>query len=466
MLIAVWQLLDRAGGRPRRRRAAAQAPIESELTLITPVSKFIHDAALKAFAEYAKEKWNVTVKTNAIPAGTPVAYGRIVEWKGRPDADIFWGGESALFEKLAEQKLLQKVEICKEAWDSIPASIGKPKPIPLKDKDGYWIGTALEPYGLVYHPVKIKRLGIAEPKDWDDLLDPKLKGEVAQCAPTRSSSSNATYEVILSMYGEDKGWEWLKKLAANTGHFTARSRDVPTVVAKGEYAAGFAVPSYMAFEEKLAGFDIKFVAPKNAFVTPEPMAILAGARNPQGRARVHRVPADRARPAGLHGARPVPDHAQVQGAGRARLDGRDGRGVHRRRALLLRRRGHQRLRRGAWPPSARRRSRRGSARTSRRSGRRRTRDRARMKIPLQGVVKRFGATIAVDRTHLEIADGELFTLLGPSGCGKTTLLRLIAGFYSRPTRARSASASGGWTRCRPTSGTSAWCSRTTRCGRT
>jgi iron(III) transport system substrate-binding protein len=257
----------------------AQAPIESELTLITPVSKFIHDAALKAFAEYAKEKWNVTVKTNAIPAGTSVAYGRIVEWKGRPDADIFWGGESALFEKLAEQKLLQKIEISKEAWDSIPASIGKPKPIPLKHKDGFWIGTALEPYGLVYHPVKFKRLGLAEPKDWNDLLDPKLKGEIAQCAPTRSSSSNATYEVILSMYGEDKGWEWLKKLAANTGHFTARSRDVPTVVAKGEYAAGFAVPSYMAFEEKLAGFDLRFVAPKNAFVTPEPTAILTGARN-------------------------------------------------------------------------------------------------------------------------------------------------------------------------------------------
>jgi iron(III) transport system substrate-binding protein len=37
----------------------------------------------------------------------------------------------------------------------------------------------------------------------------------------------------------------------------------------------------MAFEERLAGFDIKFVAPRNAFVTPEPMAILAGARNPR-----------------------------------------------------------------------------------------------------------------------------------------------------------------------------------------
>jgi ABC-type Fe3+ transport system substrate-binding protein len=260
---------------------AQTPPIESELALITPVSKFIHDAALKAFADHAKEKWNVTLKVSAIPAGTPVAYGRIVEWKGKPEVDIFWGGESALFEKLAEQKLLQKLEISKALWDEIPAAIGKPKPIPLKDPDGFWVGTALEPYGLVYHPKKIQRLGIPEPKEWDDLLHPKLKGEVAQCAPTRSSSSNATYEVILSMHGEDKGWEWLKKLAQNTGHFTARSRDVPTVVAKGEYAAGFAVPSYMAFEEKLAGFEIKFVAPKNAFVTPEPMAILAGARNPR-----------------------------------------------------------------------------------------------------------------------------------------------------------------------------------------
>jgi iron(III) transport system substrate-binding protein len=262
-------------------QARAQAPIEGELALITPVSKFIHDAALKAFADYAKEKWNLTLKVSAIPAGTPVAYGRIVEWKGKPEADIFWGGESALFEKLAEQKLLQKVEIAREAWDSIPAAIGKPRPIPLKDKDGYWVGTALEPYGLVYNPKKIQRLGVAALQGWDDLLNPKLKGEVAQCAPTRSSSSNATYEVILSLHGEDKGWEWLKALAANTGLFTARSRDVPTVVAKGEFAAGFAVPSYMAFEEKLAGFDIKFVAPKYAFVTPEPMAILAGARNPK-----------------------------------------------------------------------------------------------------------------------------------------------------------------------------------------
>ena len=296
--------------------AQGPAPIEGELNLITPVSKFIHDAALKAFADYAKEKWNLTLKVSAIPAGTPVAYGRIVEWKGRPEVDIFWGGESALFEKLAEQKLLQKVEVSKAAWDSIPASIGKPRAIPLKDHDGFWIGTALEPYGLVYNPKRIQRLGAPVPKEWDDLLNPKLKGEVAQCAPTRSSSSNATYEVILSLYGEDKGWEWLTRLAANTGHFTARSRDVPTVVAKGEFAAGFAVPSYMAFEEKLAGFDIKFVAPKYAFVTPEPMAILAGARNPKAaRAFVEFLLTERGQKVFMErGLFPITPKFKVQGA--------------------------------------------------------------------------------------------------------------------------------------------------------
>ncbi len=260
---------------------AVAQPVEDELVLITPVAKTLTDPSLAEFAKYAKERWNITVKTSALAAGTPVAYGQIVEWKGRPQVDIFWGGESALFDKLAEQSLLAKLVLPKAVVDSIPDSIGKPKPIPLKDPKGFWIGTVLEPYGIVYQPKVLQRLGVPEPKDWDDLLNPKLKGNVAQCAPTRSSSSHATYEVILQRDGDDKGWEWLKRLAANTGLFTARSRDVPSVVAKGEFAAGFAVPSYMAFEDRLAGFDIKFVAPKTAWITPEPIAVLAGAKHPK-----------------------------------------------------------------------------------------------------------------------------------------------------------------------------------------
>jgi hypothetical protein len=46
--------------------AGAQS-IEDELYLITPVSKDVHDPALKAFAAYAKKKWNIEVKTSAMP---------------------------------------------------------------------------------------------------------------------------------------------------------------------------------------------------------------------------------------------------------------------------------------------------------------------------------------------------------------------------------------------------------------
>ena len=294
---------------------AAAQEIENELVLVTPVAKTLTDPALAEFAKYAKERWKVDVRTSALAAGTPVAYGRVVEWKGRPEADIFWGGESALFDKLAEQKLLARLDLPQSVLDSIPASIGKPKPIPLKDPKGFWIGTVLEPYGLVYHPKVLARLGVPPPKDWDDLLHPKLKGNVAQCAPTRSSSSHATYEVILQRDGDAKGWEWLKRLAGNTGIFTARSRDVPSVVARGEFAAGFAVPSYMAFEDRLAGHEIKFVAPKTAWITPEPIGIIAGSKHPRAaRAFIEYLLSERGqRMAMERGVFPITPKYRVQG---------------------------------------------------------------------------------------------------------------------------------------------------------
>ena len=51
-----------------------------------------------------------------------------------------------------------------------------------------------------------------------------------------------------------------------------------------------------------------------------------------------------------------------------------------------------------------------------------------MRIELRGLTRRFGATVAVDRLSLDLAPGELVSLVGGSGCGKTTTLRMIAGF--------------------------------------
>ena len=43
----------------------------------------------------------------------------------------------------------------------------------------------------------------------------------------------------------------------------------------------------------------------------------------------------------------------------------------------------------------------------------------------EGLTKRFGRLVAVDRLDLEVREGEVFGFLGPNGAGKTTTLRLF-----------------------------------------
>ncbi len=56
-------------------------------------------------------------------------------------------------------------------------------------------------------------------------------------------------------------------------------------------------------------------------------------------------------------------------------------------------------------------------------------------VRIEGLTKRFGDFVAVDRVDLQIYKGELFSILGASGCGKTTLLRMLAGL-ERPSAGR------------------------------
>ena len=48
-------------------------------------------------------------------------------------------------------------------------------------------------------------------------------------------------------------------------------------------------------------------------------------------------------------------------------------------------------------------------------------------LELIGVNKAYDGQPFIRDFSLELAEGEILSLLGPSGCGKTTLLRLIAG---------------------------------------
>jgi branched-chain amino acid transport system ATP-binding protein len=48
-------------------------------------------------------------------------------------------------------------------------------------------------------------------------------------------------------------------------------------------------------------------------------------------------------------------------------------------------------------------------------------------LELDGVTRRYGALVAVDRVDMRVEDGEVRAVIGPNGAGKTTLFNLITG---------------------------------------
>jgi ABC-2 type transport system ATP-binding protein len=50
-------------------------------------------------------------------------------------------------------------------------------------------------------------------------------------------------------------------------------------------------------------------------------------------------------------------------------------------------------------------------------------------IRVSELVKRFGATLAVDRVSFSIDQGEVVGFLGPNGAGKTTTIRVLTGYH-------------------------------------
>src|SRR3954452_23185233 len=47
-------------------------------------------------------------------------------------------------------------------------------------------------------------------------------------------------------------------------------------------------------------------------------------------------------------------------------------------------------------------------------------------VEAEGIVKRFGSTVALDGVNLAVEEGTVMGLLGPNGAGKTTMVRVLA----------------------------------------
>jgi putative spermidine/putrescine transport system substrate-binding protein len=114
------------------------------------------------------------------------------------DVGFVWGAQAK------EQGLLQPYKVA--TWDTIPDEI--------KDADGYWWGNY---YGTMAFEVNVDAVPFV-PEDWNDLLDPRLKGLIGFNDPVAGSQN--THAVWAAAFADggtldepEKGMEFFRKLA-------------------------------------------------------------------------------------------------------------------------------------------------------------------------------------------------------------------------------------------------------------
>lgn len=232
--------------------------------------------------------------------------------------DIFFGGGSFDFIRQANAGRLVDSGIMQlhPEWfkdDVIPQSFtGEP----YWDPQGRWIGDVLSSYGMIYNRDSLQRLGIAEePRQWDDLANPKLQGEIALCDPTKSSSIAKAFENVIQQHiyrqwarleketGRDRksleaqaveaGWasglQLLQRAGANARYFTDTSQKPSIDVIQGNSAVGMCIDFYGrgAFQGTALRHDgspgrIGYYSPADGTVlSPDPIAVMRGAPNPK-----------------------------------------------------------------------------------------------------------------------------------------------------------------------------------------
>ena len=141
------------------------------------------------------------------------------------------------------------------------------------------IGVYAGALGYSYNADFMKRKGGAEPKCWADLLDPRFKDEVQVADPNASGTSYTMLATLVQLMGEDKAFDYLKKLHQNINQYTKSGAAPAKAASLGEIAVGITF-QHDAVVMAVQGAPVKIVSPcEGTGYEIGSMSIIKGARN-------------------------------------------------------------------------------------------------------------------------------------------------------------------------------------------
>jgi iron(III) transport system substrate-binding protein len=200
-------------------------------------------------------------------------YAQVKAEASNPRGDIWWGGTGDPHLQAAEEGL---------TIDYRSPSLDQLRPWAVRQWEqskGRTVGVYAGALGYGFNTEQMKKLGGAEPNCWADLLDPRFKGEVQVADPNSSGTSYTLLATMIQLMGEEKGFDYLKKLHRNINQYTKSGAAPAKATSLGETLIGITFQHDMV-TFVVDGAPIKVVAPcEGTGYEVGSMSLIKGARN-------------------------------------------------------------------------------------------------------------------------------------------------------------------------------------------
>ncbi len=189
----------------------------------------------KLFDKFSEET-KAKVEFLSMSSGEVIA--KIKAEGGKPSADVWFGGGIDAFMKAKTDGLLEMYK--PEGFDKIKEG--------FKDNEGYWISKGVTVVGFLVNNKILQEKGLPIPKTWAEIVDPKYKNEIIMANPAVSGTSFANVKGLIDLYGEEKAWDYFKKLNDNVKFYGKRGKDPQEKTVAGEFGIGIIPIDKSAFD--------------------------------------------------------------------------------------------------------------------------------------------------------------------------------------------------------------------------